>query len=223
MPRQDTKTATVYTYAELSDRAKDKARDRYREGNFDYDWWDGVYSDAIAMAALMGIEIGPRYGSEVAAIYFSGFSNQGDGACFEGTYRYRKGALKDLKAQAPTGYMDPETGQRVELEANVELHQIARTLQEIQRPYLYKLVATVKHSGHYQHSGCTRIEVTHADDPYRDVGDAEDGITQALRDFMDWIYDRLEAEYDYLNSDAAIEEGIEANEWEFLEDGTRYL
>lgn len=223
MPRQDTKTATVYTYAELSDKAKEKARDAYREGHLDYEWWDSVYEDAVDMAAEIGIEIGTRRGGKQPAIFFSGFSSQGDGACFEGTYRYKKGALKALQSAAPAGHRDPETGQWVEQEANKELHRICRDLQEIQRPFLYKLQATVKQSGHYNHSGCTDIEVTHADDMYRDIGDAEDGIKQALRDFMDWIYARLEAEYDYLNSDKAIEEAIEANECEFLESGTRYL
>lgn len=223
MARQDTKVTTVYTFAELSDRAKEKARDAYREGNLDYEWWDGVYTDAIDMAALMGIEIGTRRGGKQPAIFFSGFSSQGDGACFEGTYSYRKGALKSLQSAAPAGHKDEATGLWVEQESNMELHRICRDLQVIQRPFLYKLEATVKQSGHYQHSGCTHIEVTHAESMYRDIGDAEDGIKQALRDFMDWIYARLEAEYDYLNSDEAVEESIEANECEFLESGARYL
>lgn len=222
MPRQDTKITTVYTYAELSDTAKEKARDRYRDGNLDYEWWDGVYTDAVDMAALMGIEIGTRRGSKDTAISFSGFSSQGDGACFEGTYRYRKGALKALQSAAPAGHKDEETGQWVEHPGNMELHRICRELQEIQRPFLYKLVATVKQSGHYLHSGCTHIEVEHAEDHYRNIRDAEDGIKQALRDFMDWIYSCLEADYTALNSDEAIEEEIVTNECEFREDGTRY-
>jgi hypothetical protein len=223
MPRQATKIDTVYTFAELSDRAKEKARDDFREGQLDYEWWDAVYTDAVDMAALMGIEINTKHKGTSPAIYFSGFSSQGDGACFEGSYRYRKGALKALQSAAPAGYKDPQTGQWVEQPHNMELHEIARTLQQIQRPFLYKLEATVTQSGHYQHSGCTSIEVTHAESMYRDIGDAEDGIKEALRAFMDWIYRRLEDENDYLLSDAVIEEGIEANECEFLENGTRYL
>jgi hypothetical protein len=222
MPRQDTVTTTVYTYAELSDEAKEKARDRYRENNLDYEWWDSVYEDAVTMAALMGIEIDTRRDGKGPAISFSGFSSQGDGACFDGTYRYRKGALKALEAAAPTGHQDEATGEWVFHNSNIKLQLICRDLQLIQRPFLYKLQATVKQRGHYYHSGCTHIEVTHADDPYRDIGDAEDGIAQALRDFMDWIYARLEAEYDALNSDEAIEDSIEANNCEFREDGTQY-
>lgn len=36
----------VYQFAELSESAKDKARDWYREGALDYDWWDSTYEDA---------------------------------------------------------------------------------------------------------------------------------------------------------------------------------
>lgn len=41
-------THTVHTYSfnELSDSAKESARDWYRQGALDYDWWDSVYEDA---------------------------------------------------------------------------------------------------------------------------------------------------------------------------------
>ncbi len=36
----------VYTFDELSDKAKDTARDWAREHVYDYDWWDSIYMDA---------------------------------------------------------------------------------------------------------------------------------------------------------------------------------
>ena len=36
---------TVYLFDELSDSAKDKARRWYRQGAFEYDWYDFVFSD----------------------------------------------------------------------------------------------------------------------------------------------------------------------------------
>lgn len=36
----------VFTFDELSDKAKEKARDWYREGAFDDRWYDQVYEDA---------------------------------------------------------------------------------------------------------------------------------------------------------------------------------
>lgn len=50
--RTETTTRTLYTFEELSDKAKENARDWYRQG-FDYEWWDGVYEDA----AQIGLKI----------------------------------------------------------------------------------------------------------------------------------------------------------------------
>jgi len=42
------RTATInyYTFDELSDRAKDRARDWWRQGALDHDWWEFIYEDA---------------------------------------------------------------------------------------------------------------------------------------------------------------------------------
>lgn len=195
-------------YEELDDAQKEKARDWYREASVHDDWYDFVYEDAIRMGALMGIEIstkswrttGGRAGNS-PAIYFSGFCSQGDGACFEGEYRYQKGGVQAVTKEC--GGQDKE------------LIRIAQGLQGVQKKYFYRLLARCQHRGHYYHSGCMRVEVEHRDDSYRDVNDAEAEVTQLLRDFADWIYGRLEAEYDYLNSDEQVEESILANEYDF--------
>lgn len=44
--RTITTTINIYTFDELDDRAKEKARGWYREGALDYEWWDSVYEDA---------------------------------------------------------------------------------------------------------------------------------------------------------------------------------
>ena len=49
--------------------------------------------------------------------------------------------------------------------------------------------------------------------------EAEDDIKEIARDFMRWIYKRLESEYEYSVSDEAVEENIITNEYEFTEDG----
>jgi hypothetical protein len=36
----------IYTFDELSDSAKETARNWYREGGLDYEWWDHIYEDA---------------------------------------------------------------------------------------------------------------------------------------------------------------------------------
>lgn len=204
---------TLFKYEELSDAAKEKARDWYRSGDDNFEFAaECIYDDAATIAALMGIDLcrtrvqlmggGHRY---KPTIYYSGFWSQGDGACFESTYKYQKGAVKAVSDY--TGGTDKE------------LIRIAQGLQEVQRRYFYKLTASTCHRGRYYHSGCMSVDVQHCDDQYRDVGDAEEDITCLLRDFADWIYARLEAEYDYVTSDEAVEESILANEYEFNEEG----
>ena len=139
-------------------------------------------------------------------IWFSGFASQGDGACFDGTYAYAKGAAKAIRAHAPE---------------DKELHRIADELQSIQRRYFYRIEARTKHSGHYYHSGCMSVEAWNRDaSAYADCA-AEDDMRDALRSFADWIYRQLEREYDYLNSDYAVDESIIVNEYEFDVEGRR--
>ena len=204
----------IFKYEELDDRAKDKAKDWYRQFIFmDSGDWEFVYEGAVQIAQILGIEIDRRpyrtVGGDTRSepvIYFSGFWSQGDGACFEGSYRYAKGATKKIREYA---------------QQDTELHRIADGLQNIQRRNFYKLCARMTHSGRYSHSGCMDVSVWHYDDQYRDIGDAEDEVTQLMRDFADWIYDQLEKEYEYQCSDIVVEESIIANDYEFYDDGRR--
>ena len=204
----------VFQYDELDDRAKERAREWYSRHVFEDSCdWEFVYEEAVRVAEILGIEISTSpvrlmsgKSRQETDIYFSGFWSQGDGACFEGTYRYAKGATKKIRQYAPQ---------------DKELHRIADELQAVQRKHFYHLIASMNHTGHYCHSGCMSVEVEHNEDRYRDIGDAEEEITQLMRDFADWIYERLSDEYDYQTSDEAVEEAIRAHEYEFDENGDR--
>ena len=41
-----TKTINIYSFAELSDKAKETARDNWRQHALDYEWYDYIYDDA---------------------------------------------------------------------------------------------------------------------------------------------------------------------------------
>lgn len=209
----EVKEYTVYKFEELSDRAKERARDWWRGcENSDFDT-DFLYEDFQRMADILGITFdskpvklmggGTRYDP---TIYWSGFSSQGDGACFEGSYRYAKGAVKAITKE--TGGTDKE------------LIRIAQALQDAQAKAFYSLRATMKQRGHYMHSGCMTVDVEDTRDSWRDVAQ-EDDIVQAMRDFADWIYQQLEKEYWWRMADAQVDEAIEANEYTFDEDGNR--
>jgi len=186
------KQTTVFKFDELDERAKERARDWYREGALDYEWWDCVYDDAKQCLALAGFD--------VDRIYFSGFSSQGDGACFEGSWAaHAAKPVKAMKEHAPK---------------DKELHRIAAAMRAIARSDKSASMS-VRQSGHYYHDGCTSFSVEAR------TSEIEEVIIEASRDAMRWIYRRLEAEYEYLMSDEQVDESILANEYDFDEEGRR--
>lgn len=209
-------TIDVYSFEELSDEAQEKAIDNNRYINVEhFEWWDCSYEQFAELAEMFGLDIRQtpkKYNCNGKllrhdpTIYFSGFSSQGDGACFEGEYRYKKGALKKIKEEWPQ---------------DEELHQIVASLQELQRRNFYQVSCTMKHGGHYMHSGCMQVDVENIEDNYRSIV-GEDDFVQCMRDFADWIYDRLEQEHDYLTSDEAVKESLLAKECQFTEDGENF-
>ena len=206
---------TVYRLDELSGEAKDKARAWYREGGFDYDWYDAVYEDFQRIAEILGIRFKTRavrlYGGgsrQEPRIFLTGFWSQGDGACFEGYYSYRKNASVAIRAYAPQ---------------DTTLHGIADAIQAVQRRNFYQLRAEATHRGHYHHEYCMAISVTRDSPTWQDMtADAEEAVIEALRDLARWLYRQLEREYDHLSSDAAVDETIAANEYTFTEAGRRF-
>lgn len=194
------KTVNIYFFNDLSDKAKQKAIEQNRDINIFHDWYEIVYEDVSNIAEILGIDI--------ENIYFSGFYSQGDGACFEGTYSYNKGAHKKIKEYAP----NDET-----------LHKIATQLWDLQSENFYRLSATIKHSGHYYHKYCTDIDVYNENDSmYHADEETAEFVRERLRDFMQWIYNSLEKEYEHLTSDEAVAETLAINEYEFKENGERF-
>jgi hypothetical protein len=200
------KKINVYKFNELSDTAKEKARDWWRTSSADDNYWaENVKEDARQCFALIGIEI--------EKIYWSGFSSQGDGAQFVGSWRASDVKPGQLKDHAPKDEW---------------LHRIAETFEEIavQCP---KASFYVKSSGHYSHEYCTEFEVELGVD---EEGGArhiirgrkfitEDQVIEAARECMRWIYRQLEKEYEWQNADEQVDETILENEYDFTEEGKR--
>ncbi len=51
--------------------------------------------------------------------------------------------------------------------------------------------------------------------------DAEAAVSEALLDLAFWLYRQLENEYDWLTSDAAVDEAIHINAYTFTDAGLR--
>lgn len=205
---------TVYRFDELPEVARDNARAWYREGAFDHDWYDAVFEDFQRIAEILGIRLRIRtsrlMGGGISAspcIWFTGFWSQGDGAAWEGSYAFRKGASSAVRSYAP---MDSE------------LHRIADELLAIQRRNFYQLQADVRHHDNYYHAFTMDIDVNRESPAGQDMTeDAESTVTDLLRDLARWLYRQLEQEYDYLSSDAAVDEAVLANGYTFTESGRR--
>lgn len=203
---------TVYRLSELSDAAKDRARAWYREGGFDYDWYDAVYEDFQRIAEILGIRFKTRTvrlmgggTRQEPRIFFTGFWSQGDRASFECYYSYRKNAASEIRSYAPR---------------DTKLHEITDALLAVQRRNFYQLHAEASHRGHYYHEYCMSISVDRDSPTYQDMtADAEEIVIEALRDLARWLYRQLEHEYEYLSSDEVVDETIIANAYTFTESG----
>ena len=200
-----TATINIYKFDELSESAKERARNWYREASVG-DTPDGALDDAVSIGALMGIEIERRHwtnshgfkGSSPVISYCAGHV-QSDGAAFAGDYRYRKGTVSAVLDYAPQ---------------DVGLHRIALVLQAIQARNFYQLTARISEG--------RGMNINADVDRYDGAAmtpDAEDEIAEAMRDFAYWIYKQVLAEFDYQASDEAVDENITANEYEFDENG----
>jgi hypothetical protein len=205
----------VYQLSELDETAKERARDWYRERALDHDWHECVYEDFEAVCAILGVQLKTDHVRLMGGgtrgkprIYFRGFWSQGDGACFEAYYRYATKAAAAIRRHAPK---------------DCELHRIADTLQAAQKCNFYQLKADAAHRGRYYHEYCMTIAVERDSPTYQAMtADAEDAVSEALRDLARWLYRRLENEYEFQTSDAVLDEAIEANGYSFTEDGCRF-
>lgn len=190
----------VFNYEELSDSAKAKARDWYRQDDegLHPDWDDFLQEDFKLIANIFGIQN--------FNLMYSGFSCQGDGACFTGEYTYQTNMLARIKEEFPTS----ET-----------LYDIAQRLFEVQRRNFFCVRVNIKHSGRYYHKYMTDFCIERDDGKYL-AKESEKEIIEALRDLMGYFYNCLETSYWELVSDKSVEESIINNEYEFYEDGSKF-
>ncbi|MCA0404757.1 MAG: antitoxin of toxin-antitoxin stability system [Proteobacteria bacterium] len=205
----------VYTFDELDECARERARDWYRQTLLHDDWHHVVFEDFERVCEILGVELATRpvrlHGGGFrhrACIWFSGFASQGDGACFEGQYSYRKGATREIRAYAPK---------------DQQLIAIADQLQRIQRQNLYALEARITHRGRYFHEHSMEISVERASQTWQPPTDgAEETLCEALRYLAQWLYRQLEREHEFQMSSGIVDEGLRANGHTFTEDGQKF-
>ena len=194
----------VCTFDQLSDSAKETARDWMREcENKDFDT-EFIFEEARTVAGILGIEFNvTREGT--ADIRYSGFSSQGDGASFVGSYSHAPNSPAKIREEFGT---------------DTALHAIADGLDAIQNGFRlltgHRINARITQDGRGVHKMSMSVTVEDAEtgDELEDV-EPEDKILELMRDFAEWIYKSLEQEYDYRLSDENIEERIGDGEYQF--------
>ncbi len=211
----------LYQFNELDDKAKEKARQWWRECDSGDNYWsECTIEEAVREGEFMGIEFNLRdvglMGGGVRqepCIFWSGFWNQGDGSCFEGTWR----ASNCHPEKVADGWgADPST---------TEIKRIANEFGRLAKKYPHAYFV-VKHSGRYSHKYCTEFDfdldgVEGSESSIKEIewDEACEELKENARDFMDWIYRQLEKQYEWHNSDEQVDETITANDYEFTEEG----
>lgn len=201
------KTITLFTYDELSDKAKETAKQWWLDCRDETDY-EFVIEDFAAIAVLLGIRLkehpvklmsgATRYDPN---IWYSLAYCQGDYAAFEGTMRYTKGLAKEVRAYAPK---------------DTALHALADRLVALHARTFYRSGYVIT----YHHYYGTQAEAEEFDW----TESADERATEAkeiAKDLGQWLYDRLIEQDEYLRSDEQIAEAMAANEYTFREDGTR--
>ena len=143
---------TIYQFDELSDAAKEKAREWFRGGIADDNWWsESVIDHAKHVGALIGFE--------VDEIYWRGFWSQGDGACWAGSVTYSTDCAAAVARECPQ---------------DAEIQRIAQAWRDLQRQNSCQIRGRVSANSRYMR---TSVD---ADDANRIVSEFADWIYRAL-------------------------------------------
>ena len=225
-------TETTYKYQDLSDSAKETARQWYLEG-MDYEWWEGVYE--------MVIEDGKEKGFYINEIFFSGFHSQGDGASWIG--QVDVGAW--LKANAPDSigvsalvalvnkdYIEKHV--RVSRSSSNYCHENTMDVAEVEPDGRFydsdwmdetELESeTIDGQGIFDGLSLANVrDIVNTDEanPYRlsNIHKLDEDIEESCKDYARDIYQRLREEYEYLCSEEMMLDHFNCNDYQFTEEG----
>lgn len=187
---------------------KDELIEKHRYWNVEHiEWWGSTYDDFKERMKTIGIE--------VDRMYFSGFWSQGDGACFEGSVTDWDLFLRSL------GYTDKVLIQHAMDHFSFSVEHSGHYCHENCTSFSADL-CTPDSAADEDFAERYGPLLWDADDVRTkawlallnkyDSIELEDEFEEAFKDHMRQLYKNLEAEYDYLTSDEAVWESLEANE-----------
>jgi hypothetical protein len=161
----------VYKFAELSDKAKDKAISEFYDTNVNYDWWDSIYDDA----ATIGLKI-------------TGFDLDRS--------RHANGEFTLAANEVAQNIFDNHG-------KTCETFKTAETFMEEWQPIF----------NNYMDENHEDYESYESEQKMQDIED------EFLKSLCEDYSIMLQNEYEYLTSEKAIIESIEANDYDFTENG----
>lgn len=193
-------TLVTYNLSELDPAIQEKIIERNRDINVDFDDWHDFVLDYWQDEKL------PELGFVDATIHYTGFWNQGDGASFDATVDI----IKFLRSH--------------------HLCNQFRTLFNAIQNGVY-VEAVIRQSGHYYHEHTMSIDASfyyypsdytpdHAERLDYQSSYLEGLILDTAKDLARKIYQELQQAYEADISDEAVKDCLEANECQFLEDGS---
>jgi len=229
--RTETLVKEIYSFEELTEAAKQKAIDDVRNSPhyLDHDWWEFTYEnwkekllehgfDATETKYRMSykwdsenkkrVENGKKHFTETT-INFSGFWSQGDGASF--TAKSVDVCTWILKNE-PVKY-----ARLIKLCKSNALYLSGKVVRDRWCHYVHHNTISFYLNDEFQgdyKSNLNNIEQL--------LEELERNIQEHAMSLSKDIYEDLEEDYEYQMSNEAIQEHIEANEYEFEENGSRY-
>lgn len=210
-----TKTINVYSFDELSEKAKQKALENLYDINVDHDWCDFIYDDFKSICATIGVD------ADKKEMFFSGFSHQGSGSCFYADidlFKLIEGIKnKEFLNYAPNLEKDNrfnvspcDVDKRVLNLIGEGIIDCSCSFVGRERSYSVK----VDYTFDWQDNKCVNYE-----NIMRQSLKLEEWIEDIASELNSLLYSLLEKEYEYLTSEEAIIETIKSNEYEFDESG----
>lgn len=186
--RQETIIKTYGTFEELTKERQLKELDVHRDINVSHDWYADSVSDFKDALNILGFK--------KVKIEFTGFWSQGDGASFTGEFNLPTDTdtlemrLDKFKSEYPWLYDSDKKLSDSFLDFDLTDDIYNETLS------VYRI------SHHYSHSNTITCD--------------NNSVKDFARSFSDFIYKRLDKEYEYLTSDEQVKETLISNEMEFL-------
>ena len=195
--RQETITKTYLKFDELDEKQQREVLDKQRDINVDYDWYEFIKEEFHSDLETLGFS--------AITSQFSGFWSQGDGASFTAIFELPK-SKNDLK----------ERVEKLLKNAPYFFHTFADKIEDMKETGLKESFLNLDFSEELEH-GEEKIAVEqHGRYCHEYTMQCwNEGLQEFSRSLAARYYIQLEREYDYLTSDKAIKETIEANDYEF--------